>query len=253
MNARDPRPETAMPTPPICRLGDRPDDLIGRAVLVDKPAGWTSFDVVKKIRVLTDISKVGHAGSLDPQATGLLICCVGRPATREVEQFMDLDKSYEGVLRLGEVTPSYDAETEVVERRPIEGITDAKIRTALEQFTGTIRQKPPMYSAVKVRGEPLYKRARRGEEVERPVREVRVDRYEMIEREGADVQFEVDCSKGTYVRSLVHDLGRTLGPGAHLTDLRRTAIGPYRVEEAFSIERLEELVGNYKSSDGESS
>lgn len=230
-----------MSAPPICKRGDEPDTLFGRAVLVDKPAGWTSFDVVKKLRALTEIRKIGHAGTLDPQATGLLICCVGRPATREIEHFQDMPKSYEGVFRLGETTPSYDAETEVEERRDIGHVTDRMIEDALPTFVGAIRQKPPMYSAVKVDGERLYEKARRGEEVQRPERDVDVERFEMIDRDGPDVRFEVDCSKGTYVRSLVHDLGQQLGVGAHLTELRRTAIGPYRVDQAYRMDELEAI------------
>lgn len=243
-----------MSSPPVCRLGQTPETLFGRAVLVDKPAGWSSFDVVKKIRVLTDERKVGHAGSLDPQATGLLICCVGRPATREVEQFMNLDKEYVGTMRFGEVTPSYDAETEVVERHDVDALTERSIRREITSFVGSVDQKPPMYSAVKVDGEPLYEKARRGEEIERPVRRVRVKRFDVHSFDGRDARFEVQCSKGTYVRSLVHDLGRALEVGAHVTDLRRTAIGPHRVEDAFTVEALEELVstGHCGSDEGTS-
>lgn len=231
-----------MSSPAVCRVGHAPETLFGRAVLVDKPGGWSSFDVVKKIRVLTDERKVGHAGSLDPLATGLLICCVGRPATREIQQFMDLDKEYVGTMRFGEVTSSYDAETEVIERHEVDALTERAIRREISSFVGPLDQKPPMYSAVKVEGEPLYEKARRGEEVERPVRRVRVDRFELISFDGRDARFEVECSKGTYVRSLVHDLGRALEVGAHVRALRRTAIGSYRVEDAFTIEALEELV-----------
>lgn len=209
------------------------------ALLVDKPKGWTSFDVVKKTRALFDVSKVGHAGTLDPMATGLLIVLVRRGATKHQEGFMHLDKTYTGTLRLGATTASYDAETPVQERRSWDGVTREALDAARQDFLGTITQHPPMYSAVKVGGERLYKKARRGETAPRPPRKVTVKCFEITGREGADVHFRVDCSKGTYIRSLAHDLGQALGCGAHLTALRRTAIGPFSVGDAWTIERLE--------------
>lgn len=218
-----------------------PESFDEAVFLIDKPLGLTSFDVVKTVRRLTG-AKVGHAGTLDPLATGLLILLVGR-ATKRMKSFMRLPKTYEGTLRLGETTPSYDRETEVEERREWQHVTDAMLDAAREPFLGYIEQLPPMYSAVKVRGERLYKKARRGETVNRPPRQVRIDTFEFVEREGQDVSFRVTCSKGTYIRSLAHDVGQELGVGAHLTALRRTAIGPYRAANAWALEALTERLG----------
>lgn len=224
------------------RQPDLPASFEGVALLMDKPKGWSSFDVIRALRRLLDIKKIGHAGTLDPMATGLLIVLVGRRATKQMQRFMDLPKTYEGTLRLGEVTPSYDAETDVTERHPWEHITEADLEQVAEPFTGTITQRPPMYSAVKVKGERLYKKARRGETVERPPRVVTIDRLSWTGRDGPDVSFRVECSKGTYIRSLAHDIGQELGCGAHLVALRRTAIGPYRVDRAWTPEALEEAL-----------
>lgn len=210
---------------------------VGGVLLVDKPQTWTSFDVVKKLRSTLRVKKVGHAGTLDPMATGLLILC-SSTLTRRIDAFQALDKIYEGSLRLGAVTASYDAETEVFDHRPIDGIDEPGIRRATATFLGSIEQLPPMYSAVKVDGERLYKRARRGEDVARPPRSVRVDQFDILDVKLPDVRFRIQCSKGTYVRTLAHDLGQLLGCGAHLTALRRTAIGSFLVDEAWTIERI---------------
>lgn len=212
------------------------------ALLVDKPLGATSFDVVRTVRRLTETRKVGHAGTLDPMATGLLVVLVGRGATRHQRHFMALRKVYEGTLRLGEVTPSYDAETDVSEWRDPSGVSDAVLAEARDAFVGTVVQKPPMYSAVKVDGERLYRKARRGETAARPPRQVVVYTFEITDRRGPDVDFRVACSKGTYIRSLAHDLGQELGVGAHLTRLRRTTIGPYQVDDAWTPDGLAEVL-----------
>lgn len=209
---------------------------------IDKPKGLTSFDVVRRVRHLTGAKKVGHAGTLDPMATGLLIVLVRRGATKQQAMFMELKKTYEGTLRLGETTPSFDAETEVEERRPWEHVTSEMLEEAREPFLGEIVQRAPMYSAVKVDGERLYKKARRGEQAERPPRQVTVYDFELTGREGPDVSFRVECSKGTYIRSLAHDFGQVLGTGAHLVQLRRAGIGPYRVEDAWTLDVLEEAL-----------
>lgn len=220
-----------------------------RAVLlVDKPPGWSSFDVIRRLRRLLTVRKIGHAGTLDPMATGLLICLVGR-ATKLQDTFMGLGKTYTGTLRLGEITPSYDAETDVVERQAWQHLTDDDLDAARQAFLGQIEQRPPMYSAVKVGGERLYKKARRGETIERPPRTVTLEEFSILRRDGADVDFRVRCSKGTYIRSLAHDFGATLGVGAHLTALRRTAIGPHRVEDAWTLDALAEAMK--KESGGE--
>ena len=224
------------------RQPDLPESFDGVALLMDKPKGWSSFDVIRKLRPLLGIKKIGHAGTLDPMATGLLIVLVGRRATKQMQRFMDLPKTYDGTLRLGEVTPSYDAETEVSERLSWEHVTEEDLDQIPERYTGTITQRPPMYSAVKVGGERLYKKARRGETVERPPRIVTIESLTWTGREGADVSFRVVCSKGTYIRSLAHDIGQDLECGAHLVALRRTAIGPYRVDRAWTPEALEQAL-----------
>lgn len=214
-----------------------------RAVIpIDKPAGWSSFKVIRQLRRILGVRKIGHAGTLDPMATGLLICLVGR-ATKLMERFMGLPKEYEGVIRLGEVTPSYDAETEVAERNPIDHLTRDDLEAARIKFLGEVEQLPPMYSAVKVGGERLYKKARRGETIERRPRLVTIDRFHVGEMDGRDVSFQVNCSKGTYIRTLAHDFGGQLGAGGHLVALRRTAIGPFSVETAWTIDALERATG----------
>lgn len=227
-------PDELVYLPPYC-----PPEGVAAVLPVDKPQGWTSFDVVKKVRALFDVKKVGHAGTLDPMATGLLIVLLRREATKRQSDFMNLDKEYTGTFRLGETTASYDAETPVEERRPWQNVTDDAIDRERQSFLGTITQRPPMYSAVKVEGERLYKKARRGEKAPRPPRQVTVEAFDITGREGAAVRFRVICSKGTYIRSLAHDLGQALGCGAHLTALRRIAIGPFSVDSAWTIDQLE--------------
>ena len=234
-------PDSAPPV--VTRADSPPTDGSPSILLVDKPLGMSSFGVIRRLRRFLGIKKIGHAGTLDPAATGLLICLVGRPATRLQDHFMGLGKTYTGTLRLGQTTESYDAESAVVEERDPSGVTDADVEEARQRFLGEIEQRPPMYSAVKVGGERLYKKARRGETVERAPRPVAVYRFD-VKRRGEAVDFIVECSKGTYIRTLAHDLGQALGVGAHLTALRRTAIGPYRVEEAWTLEALAEAVAS---------
>ncbi|NNF57319.1 MAG: tRNA pseudouridine(55) synthase TruB [Rhodothermaceae bacterium] len=228
---------------PVLTRTDALPDGDGAALLVDKPPGMTSFGVVKKVRWLLGIKKVGHAGTLDPMATGLLILLLGRDATRQQDRFMGLPKVYTGTLRLGETTASYDAETPVDARTPADHLTDAELDAARLGFLGEIEQRPPIYSAIKVGGERLYKKARRGETSETvaiKTRPVTITRFDLTARHGADVDFVVECSKGTYIRSLAHDFGQALGVGAHLTALRREAIGPFGVDEAWTLGMLEE-------------
>ena len=210
------------------------------AVLIDKPKTWTSFDVCAKLRSAIGVRKlkVGHAGTLDPMATGLLILCTGK-GTKAIDSFQAQDKMYVGVLRLGEATPSYDAETEVTERSPWEHLTDEQIQQAADELTGSILQEPPMYSALKKNGVALYTLARQGETVQREPRRLHVARFAVRRlTPGQDVHFEVACSKGTYVRSLAHDLGRKLGTHAHLTALCRTRIGDYDLASAWALPDL---------------
>jgi tRNA pseudouridine55 synthase len=221
-----------------------PDDITTGAVLpVDKPSGCTSFDIVRDIRRLLDHKKVGHAGTLDPLATGLLIVLVARPATRLQDAFMFLRKTYTGTIRLGETTASHDTETDVEESHPIDHLSAADIEAALAAFVGDIEQVPPMYSAIKIGGEKLYKKARRGEQVDRPPRPITIYDAEVTGIRGADVDLRVECSKGTYIRSLARDVGAELGVGAHLTALRRTAIGDYSVDDAWTMKQLRGAAG----------
>ena len=226
------------PIPPeiVVRAPHCPDPARA-ALLVDKPNGPTSHDVVARVRRHFGGCKTGHAGTLDPLATGLLILLLGK-ATKLQDAFMHLGKTYRGTLRLGATTPTYDREQPEDETFPWEHITDAALEQATTDFTGTITQRPPMYSAVRVKGERLYKKARRGETAVRPPRHVTVDAFDILERDGRDVTFEVVCSKGTYIRSLAHDLGQALDSGAYLTALRRTHIGSYAAEEAWTLDAL---------------
>lgn len=221
------------------RVLTAPDKIVApAAVLVDKPGGITSFGVVKKVRWAAGLKKVGHAGTLDPLATGLLILLLGREATRQQDRFMGLPKIYTGTLRLGATTASYDADSPVDTEVNASHVTDADIEAARLPLVGEILQVPPMVSAIKRGGERLYKKARRGETIMIEPRPVTVYTFDITARRGDDLDFRVECSKGTYVRSLAHDLGQTLGVGAHLTALRREAIGPFRVDEAYTLDTL---------------
>lgn len=210
---------------------------------VDKPQGWTSFDVLRRLKRALGVRKMGHAGTLDPMATGLLMVLIGR-ATKLQDQFMNLEKEYEGVIRLGEITASFDAETEVQERNDWTVVSDADLDHARSCFVGPIIQRTPVYSAVKVGGERLYKKARRGEHVVTPERSVTIDHFELTGRQGADISFHVHCSKGTYIRSLAHEFGQAVGVGAHLVALRRTAIGNFSIDDAWQIPTIESAVAS---------
>jgi len=213
------------------------------ALLVDKPKGITSFGVVKNVRWALQEKKVGHAGTLDPMATGLLILLLGREATRQQDRFMGLPKVYTGIVRLGQTTASYDAETPIEATADASSITHSAIELACEPLRGEILQVPPIYSAIKKGGERLYKKARRGDIVEIEARPTTVYAFDILDvRNGPDhtqdVDIRVECSKGTYIRSLAHDLGVALGVGGHLVALRREAIGPFEVGEAFELATL---------------
>ncbi|GMQ81519.1 MAG: hypothetical protein BMS9Abin05_0951 [Rhodothermia bacterium] len=204
---------------------------------VDKAKGLSSFDVIRRLRKITCQRKIGHAGTLDPMATGLLICMFGA-STKRMREFLEMEKSYEGLIRLGETTASYDAETAVECSKDLGGLTTEQIRVAATEFIGELRQTTPIYSAVRHQGERLYRKARRGERVTTPTRDVSVYSLKMGDLEGSDISFEMTCSMGTYVRSIAHELGQTLGVGAHLIALRRTAIGEIRVDCGWSLENL---------------
>jgi tRNA pseudouridine55 synthase len=199
-------------------------------LLVDKPSGMTSHDVVDVVRRALGQQRVGHAGTLDPMATGLLLIGVGR-ATRLLRFLGDLPKSYEGTMRLGVATTTLDADGEVVAESPVEA-SEAEVRAAMRALVGESLQRPPAYSAVKVAGRKLYEAARAGERLEAEPRPVRVHAFELTSYLPPDVTFRVTCSSGTYVRVLAADVGAALGTGAHLTALRRTEIGPFRVDDA---------------------
>jgi tRNA pseudouridine55 synthase len=209
----------------------------GRMLLIDKPLHWTSFDIVKFVRGIIREKKVGHAGTLDPLATGLLIVCSGK-LTKSISAIQDADKEYTGTVTLGIETPSYDLETEIRERWDVSHITLQQVEDAVKQLTGTIEQVPPMHSAIRHQGQRAYKMARRGEEAELKSRQVRVTEFEITRFELPAVDFRIECSKGTYIRSLARDLGKLLGIGACLTALRRTRIGQYSVEDAITTEEL---------------
>ena len=212
------------------------DPHAGAILLVDKPTTWSSFDVVKKLRgalrILTgDRIKVGHAGTLDPLASGLLVIGVGK-YTKQLPTLTDQDKGYTATLKLGATTASYDAETDEQDLRPWEHLTEADIRAALDRFVGSFQQRPPNFSAKRFQGERAYFLARDGAHVELALHDVRIDHIHLLGIEGPNVMIEVACSKGTYIRSLAHDIGQALGCGAYLIALRRTRSGPYTLEGA---------------------
>lgn len=217
----------------------------GEIILIDKPLTWTSFDVVGKIRnsIKPLKVKVGHAGTLDPLASGLLILCTGKK-TKIIDSLQAQEKEYTGTFYLGATTPSYDLETEIDERFDISGITEDQIKAATHKFMGDIEQFPPSHSAIKIGGERLYEKARRGEEVERRPRPVTINAFEITSINLPEVGFRVVCSKGTYIRSLVHDFGKVLNVGAHLSSLRRTRSGEFLVENSYKVM---ELVNHIKS------
>jgi len=210
-------------------------------LVVNKPQGWTSHDVVARVRRLTHQKRVGHAGTLDPMATGVLLVCLGR-ATRVAEYLMASDKTYRAVVRLGVETDTYDAEGQVVATRPVD-VDESALRGALQKFVGEIDQVPPMYSALKREGKPLYKLARQGVEVERAARRVTIHDITLREFMSPDVTIDVRCSPGTYIRSLAHDVGAALrgACGAHLTALTRLASGSFTLDDAVRLEDLTDL------------
>ncbi len=216
----------------------------GQILLIDKPLQWTSFQVVNKLRWLIRKSfsikklKVGHAGTLDPLASGLLVICTGK-FTKRIQEFQGQIKEYTGTITLGATTPSYDLETEIDQTFPIDHISDTDIKKATSQFIGEIEQYPPVFSALKKDGKRLYEYAREGTDVEIKPRKINIDEFEITRIALPEVDFRVVCGKGTYIRSLAHDFGKTLNSGAHLTVLRRTRIGSFLVDDAISIQSFE--------------
>lgn len=215
----------------------------GEVILIDKPLEWTSFDVVKKLRNRLKIKKIGHAGTLDPLATGLLILCTGK-FTKKINEYQDMPKEYTGTMLLGKTTPSVDLETAFDSETDISHLKEELIEAALADFRGSIQQIPPQYSAVKIDGERVYKKARKGEDVVINPREVKIYDFEITDYKLPEISFKVSCSKGTYIRSLVRDLGDSLKTGACLIALRRTKIGNFDVESA---DELNDFISKHQS------
>lgn len=209
----------------------------GAVLLVDKPLEWTSFDAVRKVRNLIRIKKVGHAGTLDPLATGLLIICTGK-FTKQINAYMAKEKEYTGTFTIGAVTPTYDLESDPQDFKPYDHITLFDIEAATKKFTGDILQIPPAHSAIKKEGKRVYELARKGIEVQLDPRPVTISHFELDATRLPEISFKVVCSTGTYIRSLAHDFGQALGCGAYLSSLRRTRIGDYLVEDALTIDDL---------------
>jgi len=207
----------------------------GGVLLVDKPYKWTSFDAVNKLKILLR-AKIGHCGTLDPLATGLLICCTGT-FTKEISKYQSLPKEYTGIFHLGAITATYDLESEPHEPKPYDHITDEQIHQATKQFTGDIMQTPPIHSAIKKDGERAYDLARAGKEVVLDARPVTIGEFEITAIKLPEVHFRVLCSTGTYIRSLANDFGQALGCGAYLQELRRTKIGNFSAEDALTPEQ----------------
>ena len=210
----------------------------GQVLLINKPLYWTSFDAVRKIRNLVGIKKVGHAGTLDPLATGLLIICTGK-FTKKINEYMAQEKEYTGTFTIGAVTPTYDLESKPENFKSIENISEEKMQDAIRKFVGSIKQVPPAHSAIKVQGKRVYELARKGKEVNLEPREVFIKEFEVGEISLPKVHFRVVCSTGTYIRSLANDFGKQLGCGAYLSSLCRIRIGEFKLEEALSIEEFE--------------
>lgn len=218
----------------------------GQVLLIDKPLRWTSFDAVRKIRNLVRIKKVGHAGTLDPLATGLLIICTGK-FTKRINEFMAQEKEYTGSFTLGATTPTYDLESEPENFKPFDHITTEQIKAVAEKFTGEIMQVPPAHSAIKQDGKRVYELARAGKEVKLEPRKITIKEFEIIKIELPLVYFRVVCSTGTYIRSLANDTGAALGCGAYLSSLCRTRIGESLVKDAMSIGAFEEKLKQIKA------
>jgi len=218
----------------------------GKVILINKELGWTSFDVVKKIRNLVRIKKVGHAGTLDPLATGLLIVCIGR-MTKKINQFMDQEKEYTGIMVIGKSTPSVDLETEINSEKSIEHISEKDVIVTSKKYIGKLMQTPPIYSALKKDGEPLYKKARKGEKVKIEPREVESKEFEITKIDFPEIHFRLVSSKGFYVRSLVRDFGEELGVGAYMSKLERTRIGEYKIEDALTVDEFKKSIETVNS------
>ena len=211
----------------------------GKVLLINKPLHWTSFDVVRKIRNLIRIKKVGHAGTLDPLATGLLIVCTGK-FTKKINEYQAQEKEYTGSFTLGAVTPTYDLESEPQNFKSYDHVTEELLNETVKKFIGEIDQTPPIHSAVKQHGKPVYLAARKGHDVKLEPRKITIQEFEVTRIEMPLVYFRVVCTTGTYIRSLANDFGEALGCGAYLSSLCRTRIGEFNLEEAVSIDEFAE-------------
>ena len=209
----------------------------GRLLLINKPVDWTSFDVVKKLRYVLKVKKIGHAGTLDPLATGLLIIGTGK-FTKKLHELQGLDKSYEGIIEIGKTTPSYDLETEFDSESDWSNVTAEMMEAVKKKLSGPIEQIPPAHSAIKVGGERAYKKARKNKEVKLEPRSVTIHNFEIDASSLPNVKFRVECSKGTYIRSLAHDFGRELGVGGYLKKLVRTSVGDYQLSDAVDLDEF---------------
>lgn len=223
--------------------------LEGEVILIDKPLGWTSFDVVRKIRNLTKVIKVGHAGTLDPLATGLLIVCTGK-FTKKINEYMGMPKTYTGTFTIGATTPTYDLESEPINFKTIDTISASQIHQTTQQFTGDILQIPPIHSAIKRDGKPVYLAARKGEDVILEPRPITIYDFAITDIQLPVLHFLVRCSTGTYIRSLAHDFGQALDTGAYMSSLRRTHIGAFDVNDAYSMDAFEAKILSLISLEG---
>lgn len=215
----------------------------GQVILIDKPLEWTSFDVVQKLRSITKVKKIGHAGTLDPLATGLLIICTGK-FTKRINEFMAQEKEYTGTFTLGATTPTFDLESAPVNSKPFEHLTDDEIKKATAAFTGLIQQIPPAHSAIKVRGVRVYELARQGLEVKLEPRQVTIHTFEIKKIELPVIHFRVVCSTGTYIRSLANDFGAALGCGGYMSSLCRTRIGDSLLQDALTLKVISDAMNS---------
>jgi tRNA pseudouridine55 synthase len=213
----------------------------GEIILIDKPSGPTSFQIVSKIRKITGVKKVGHSGTLDPKASGLMIVCTGKK-TKEMDSFINLNKTYTGIIRLGLTSPSMDTETECTELPLPKDLDEKKIFEIRDSFLGEIEQIPPMYSAVKIKGKKLYNLARKGKSIVREPRKIFIEKFEIEKIDLPDIHFSITCSKGTFIRVIADDFGKKLNSGGILAELRRTEIGEFRVDEAIRIDQFDSQV-----------
>jgi tRNA pseudouridine55 synthase len=213
----------------------------GQVLLIDKPLQWTSFDVVQKLRNIIRIRKIGHAGTLDPLATGLLIVCTGK-FTKRINEYMAQEKEYTGTITLGATTPTYDLESAPENFKPIDSITEEIIKEAIKKFTGEIQQIPPAHSAIKIGGKRVYELARQGKEVKLEPRKVTIKEFDITSIALPIIAFRIVCTTGTYIRSIANDLGAELGCGGHLSSLRRTRIGAFEASKAIPLDELQAKV-----------